>query len=374
MEAKQIPITTILSHINSDVNGSNESPVKETFTALELYNLNISEIPCLVGDIIPVTGIWSIVGSSDTGKSMILRQLALSIAKGSKFLNFNINARYNKVIFISTEDDNIATAKFIRKQSSSTDCLENIRFHFETDNIIEYLNRELTAEPVDLIVIDAWSDVFGQNLNDSALIRQTLIHYKSIATKYDCSIAFLHHTGKRTEKLLPSKNNILSGQGFESKMRLVIELRNDSTDENIKHLCIVKGNYLGKEYKESSFVLELDTVSFLFSNTGQRVSFDQLTENIEPSSKKKVRTQPGDIDNETHIEILRKIFKKTKQMKLGELEPAIANHFMKHCDDGYEFGKERVGKFLSHLMEQELILSEGKDRSPKKFYYMALSD
>lgn len=66
MEAKKIPITAILSHINSDVNGSNESPVKETFTALELYNLNISEIPCLVGDIIPATGIWSIVGSSDT--------------------------------------------------------------------------------------------------------------------------------------------------------------------------------------------------------------------------------------------------------------------------------------------------------------------
>ncbi len=64
-------------------------------------------------------------------------------------------------------------------------------------------------------------------------------------------------------------------QGFEAKMRLVIELRKDMGNPKQRHLCIVKGNYLQSEYKEQSFVLDFDNM--IFSNTGRHTPYDKLT-------------------------------------------------------------------------------------------------
>jgi len=359
----EIPVSSF-----TDLKGIEVEP--QTYTGVDLFKLSSESIPTLIHPLVPQTGVWTIVGSSDTGKSMIFRQLAICIAKGQDFLGFKINSKYGKVIYIASEDDAVSTSYLIKKQGVEICGLENIRFYFETDSIIDYLGLQLTAEPADLIIIDCWSDVFGQNLNDSALIRQTLNLYRTIANKYNCSIGFLHHTGKRTEKLEPSKNNILSGQGFEAKMRLVIELRTDLKDEHIKHLCIVKGNYLGKEYKNSSYVLNFDPETFLFTNTGDRIAFDQLVAPTE-SEKKRKRIQPHEIHNDTHLIILSKVFRNNAELKLGELNPKLSNHYDQYVNDGFTFGKDRVAKFLSHLIEEGLVIKHGKDRSPNCYYSLS---
>lgn len=342
----------------------------ETYTGADLYAMSSQTIPTLIDPIVPSEGLWSLVGSSDTGKSMLLRQLVVDIAQGKDFLNFRINSKYKKAIFIATEDDAVSTSYLLRKQTKDPAGLENIRFHFEVDNIPDYLTKQLELEAVDLVIIDAWSDVFGQNLNDSALIRQTLNKYKSIASKFKCSIGFLHHTGKRTQKLVPSKDNILSGQGFEAKMRLVIELRNDAKDENYRHLCIVKGNYLGREYKNSSYKLEFNPDTFLFTATGERVPFDELAEVYEENGfKKPSLLKPHEINESEHLKILQKIFKNDFKPKLSELQTRIANKY--NTELGTVFGAKRVDAYLDYLLHDlKLIAKEGKDRSPKAYYYL----
>jgi hypothetical protein len=341
-----------------------------TFDGLELVALGSESIPTLIEPIVPSVGVWAIVGSSDTGKSMILRQLAICVAQGTDFLGRKINAVHNRCLFIATEDDSRSTGYILGKQAQTLEGLENIRFHFETDNIPEYIEEQLKEKPVDLIIIDAWSDVFGQNLNDSALIRLTLNVYRSIANKYQCSIGFLHHTGKRTQKLVPSKDNILSGQGFEAKMRLVMELRTDVSDEDYKHLCIVKGNYLGKEYKTSSYKLHLDPDNFLFTDTGERVPFDELAEATENNGAKKPPLLKADeIDDKTHAEILAKVFTDGLKPKLAELSTRISSKYGKA--QGTVFGAKRIESYLDYLInDAKLIAKNGKDRSPKAYYYL----
>lgn len=352
----------------TDVTGMVEG-LKNTFTGEELFNLNADKIPCLIGDIIPKTGVFTIVGASDTGKSMLFRQMGISLVEGSSFLDMPINATHGKVIFVATEDDHIATSYLLRRQSKNPDKLKNIRFHFDTENIPDYIRHELGNELADLVIIDAWSDVFGQNLNDSALIRTTLNEYRSIANTYGVCIGFLHHTGKRTEKLAPSKNNILSGQGFEAKMRLVIELRNDMQDEEYKHFCIVKGNYLGKEFKESSFKLKLDPETFLFSDTGERVPFEELVEAVEGSERKQPLMKAHELDRESHIDVLREVFKGGLKPKLSDLKTRLSNKYSEFT--GTTFGGKRVDQYLDYLQNDlGLIAKEGKDRSPKTFYYL----
>ena len=58
-------------------------------------------------------------------------------------------------------------------------------------------------------------------------------------------------------------------------MRLVIELRKDLNNPNLRHLCIVKGNYLPQSAKESSIVLEMDE-NMVFTATGDRVPLGNL--------------------------------------------------------------------------------------------------
>ena len=98
---------------------------------------------------------------------------------------------------------------------------------------------------------------------------------------------FLHHTGKRTENYEPSKNNTLGAQGFEAKMRLVMELRKDAVQPQYRHLCIVKGNYLPQKMKSESFVLQFSEDDFNFTNTGDRTPFEMLVKSADNADKTK---------------------------------------------------------------------------------------
>ena len=102
--------TKLLNEVNETVNKE-----KDTYTGLELFNLDQKSIPTLVEGIIPKQGIFSIVGASDTGKSMILRQLGICVASNTPFIGFGVNPIHQKVIFIATEDDDLSTSWLLQK-------------------------------------------------------------------------------------------------------------------------------------------------------------------------------------------------------------------------------------------------------------------
>ena len=58
----------------------------------------------------------ALVGESDTGKSSLLRQLALSLVYGdSDFLGFKLKESCRNVIYVSTEDGEMATSVWLNK-------------------------------------------------------------------------------------------------------------------------------------------------------------------------------------------------------------------------------------------------------------------
>jgi hypothetical protein len=150
-----------------------------------------------------------------------------------------------------------------------------LKYLFDTQDLLKKLEGILKEEFHDLIIIDAFADLYSGSMQDTNQVRTYLHDFNQLAQEFNCSVIFLHHTGKRTEDQLPSKNNLLGSQGFEAKMRLVIELRNDSFNDSIRHMCIVKGNYLSKDYKNQSFVLEFNS-EMEFNATDERVAFDRL--------------------------------------------------------------------------------------------------
>lgn len=260
----------------------------------QLLEMDKKELPYLVKPILPKTGLVAIAGSSDTGKSSILRQLAVAIVTGeTSFLGFEVFAEHKRVVYVCTEDDKNSISMLLQKQNPTGltgDQIENLGYIFDTDGLKSKLNRVFEKHKVDCLIVDAFADLYGGDINSTNKVREFLHFYGQIAQKYECLVIFLHHTGKRTELLPPSKNNLLGSQGFEAKMRLVIELRKDLTDSDIRHLCIVKGNYLPEDYKDRSFKLIFDdTMSFSYTN--ERVPFEDLYSNGNSSVSKNILKQ-----------------------------------------------------------------------------------
>lgn len=257
-----------------------DESINDVLTGEQLLNRNIEKIECLVEPIFPKTGLACLAGTSDTGKSMLLRQLALELVGGKDdFLGHKFHATHRSCIFVSTEDNDTETSVLLKKQftGKETSALRNLRFCFHPDNALVKVKQLLEEAPVDLVIIDCFSDCFNGNLNDAIQIRTYLNQFATLAFEYKALFLFLHHTGKRTETLSPNKSNLLGSQGLEAKMRVVIELRSDPNNANLKHLCIVKGNYLPAQLKSESLVLDFDENCLRFENTGTREPLKSIT-------------------------------------------------------------------------------------------------
>lgn len=281
----------------------------EIFLASDLLNRNIKDIPCLLNPLLPKVGLVGFAGSSDTGKSSFLRQLAIAVALGEPtFLGFELKTEHKKAIYVSTEDDENAISFLLSKANQQKllppDRYKGLSFIFDTTNLLEKLDHELSISKRDTIIIDAFTDLYGRSMNDTNQVRTFLNDYNQLAQRYKCLVIFLHHTGKRTEDLLPSKHNLLGSQGFEAKMRTVFELRTDSLEPIKRHLCIVKANYLPKEYKTESYVLIFDD-NLQFSITSERRLFDELKMDSKVIVKEQVKNLHG--EGYTQIEIANKL-------------------------------------------------------------------
>ncbi len=281
-----------------------------------LLNRKIDEIPSLVYPLLPKSGVACLAGSSDTGKSAFLRQLAMTIVAGlAKFLGMKLYITHRRVYYVSTEDDEVATAYLLSRQNQDLkippSSLQGLRFLFDCENIVEELDKRLKVEPADLIVIDCFSDLYLGSMNESNQVRQFLNQYSQLANKYQCLIIFLHHCGKRTENFMPSKHNLLGSQAFEAKMRLVMELRNDIADINYKHLCCVKGNYLSADYKSESIKLKFSN-NLTFEETGERVPFENLVPICSNNEEKYLTVMQLKEDGLTYDEIAQKVGYKDK--------------------------------------------------------------
>jgi len=259
----------------------NEISEKSVYTALELIELGNIEPKFLINPLFPQKGTAVLAGKPDTGKSQFARQLCISVALGEKtFLDFELTPFYNKAIYVATEDDKDVSAYLLNKQFNglNKEVVENLRFIFadtlEQDEILLELDKALTKEPADLVVIDSFGDIFnGTDSNNNIAMRNTVKTFDKIAKKHNCLILFVHHINKSSYKLAPGQEHIQGGSGLVQKIRLALIL--SEGQGNTRYLSIVKGNYCPKEYKTNSLALEFSEDTFLFKNTGQTILLNQ---------------------------------------------------------------------------------------------------
>lgn len=250
------------------------------FTAAELLARPQLDLPMLAEGLIPQTGISILAGASDLGKSAWLRQLAIHIVtREERFCGFSLNPKHHNVLFLASEDDEAATSAMLHKQCRNNTGLENLRFTFNTDDILTTLNNSLSESKADLVVVDCLLDFFGtKNLNQANEVRDFLNPFKRLAAEFETQICFLHHTSKRSDEREPHKANLLGSGALEHAPRLVIELRAGEAPDT-RFLCILKGNFLPPDQKAEAHELRFQDMRF--ASTGRRVPVETVKRSTE---------------------------------------------------------------------------------------------
>lgn len=343
-----------------------ESEEQTIFTLADLLKMEVTELPCLFEPIFLKSGLAVMVGGSDTGKSSLLRQMCMSVATGRDFLGWKYQGKHHRAIYFSSEDDKTITAKVVKSYNKTMqlnpEAAKNLRFVFEIDpgTIAQEVATMLNEEPADLIVIDAFGDAFnGKNINDNTEVRKFYNLFKPIIKQHECLIIFNHHTGKRSDTYAVSKDNSLGSQAIEATPRLAIELRQDPTDPEIKHFCVVKANYLSSEFKRKSYGLKMDN-NFVFAQTGQRLDFSELAKPSKPERKPKT---PKAYSNETHRAFIRSI------MESGELSQRdLLNHI---CAE-YEVSQSYAKNFLAYYEQYKMVDRKEKGGQYNRVMYVSL--
>lgn len=264
---------------------------KSVYNAVELLARGEVEQQYLMEPIFPQKGSAVLAGKPDTGKSQFARQLCIQIALGEKtFIDFELNPIHNKSIYVATEDNEDATRFLINKQFGGLgkQAVENLRFIFadtmNQEEIIKNLNEQLTLEPVDLVVIDSFGDIFqGNDSNNNMAMRNTVKTFDKIGKEHNCLVLFVHHINKAAYRVAPGQEHIQGGAGLVQKVRLAIVL--SEGEGNIRYFTVVKGNYCPKMYKENSLELNFSEESFLFSNTGKLIPTNELGTATESNNK-----------------------------------------------------------------------------------------
>lgn len=332
-------------------------------TAMELLNSPDEETPMVFDNVFPRGVIGAVVGSSEAGKSLFLIQMGMCATSGRDFLKWKNKCKYKSAIIVSTEDGLNEVKKRLKKMNRNLDIplerLSGLRFIDEAENLLSALDSELSRMPADLVVLDAYSDLYtGKTLNDATETRKFLKDYKDLARKFDCLIMFLHHTGKRTDDLSPSKNNVIGSQSIEASMRLVVELRQDKSDPTLKHLCIVKGNYLSFQEKQSSHVLKFDTENLTFEETGDRVSYDDLGLVTSQLTKLPKSRKFDQFTEKEHITFLQ------TYVGTGKTSTQIRDLISAHL----QASDKTARSFIDRYMENQW-LHEVDSKYPKKYAY-----
>lgn len=308
--------------------------------AFEVAQDPVNENTFLIANVLPRSVIGCLTGSSDVGKSIFCRNLTLAIAqKKETFIGQQLNCIHGRVIYLSSEDareDWAQKFQTMQLEGTSLEALKNIEIVFETENINpKVLSLRLQQSPVDLIVVDVFSDFFQGDLNDAIQVRRFMDHYKRLVREFGVTVLFVHHINKKGERQKPNKTNVLGSSAIEASMRCVLQIQSDSENDNERHLFITKGNYLPPSAKKRSHKFRINT----------KLQLETVGEGVEAGFFINARQPISEEARQLVVEM----------QKDGLSSRKIAEKMNKH---GMKIGKTTVNEIMRSCQNSQVAISQ----------------
>jgi hypothetical protein len=225
--------------------------------------------------LIPRTGSCLLVGAPDLGKSQLAKELVIMVASGKmEYMGQALNPKHNRALYLSTEDGEHSVSSSLKKQLNfHTDCnQDNVQFAFYNGEplheLVEMLDTICTETPLDLLIIDAFGDIFsGNDSNNNTQMRKDVKAFDVLLRNHNLAIVFVHHINKAGYKKNPSQELIQGGSGLTQKVRSALFLSKNEQGE--RFFSVAKGNYTPSFYKENKLPVVFDEITLTFHSKGE---------------------------------------------------------------------------------------------------------
>lgn len=259
------------------------------YSASELLaTFNGKETDFLWDNLVPRVGTGLLVGQPDLGKSQLAKELSIMISKGSsEYLGLKLKPIHNHVLYIFTEDQEEGVSSSLHKQLIKHSDLDQSKLSlaFLRDETITELILKIDQfcieTPVDLVVIDAFGDIFsGTDSNNNIQMRRDIKAFDDVVRKHTLSILFVHHINKSGYGKNPSQELIQGGSGLTQKVRYALFLSRNNDGQ--KFLNVAKGNYSSSFYKDNRLPVDFDEDSLTFDVNGE---WQPINDNQEKTKK-----------------------------------------------------------------------------------------
>jgi KaiC/GvpD/RAD55 family RecA-like ATPase len=249
------------------------------FTAHDLLTSDLDEIPYLLEPLIPRAELTALIGPGDVGKSILLRDLAISIVnQEDDYLGYRLHLRAGKVLYVSLEDNKYRLANQIKRTRINLESSLNLKFItmlIEEGDCFDELETAVHGNDYDLVVVDPVSNMIFDEWKDQGALRQALMKFNLLAIEHECAVILMHHITKEASRNAPHANNAVGSQAFVNMARTVMELRRRPSNKEERGLFFIKGNGLDDDFKRAGLLLRMND-NFSYSRLEGEVALSEF--------------------------------------------------------------------------------------------------
>jgi hypothetical protein len=241
------------------------------YNAGMLKKMEFSECDYIIPGILSKDSLIGLVGGSDSGKSLLALQFAVSYVLGKNFLGQKINGG-KKALFCSLEDSPGSISRRFKRLMSGLDRdeVDQVESRLFFSHIKDSLDLEISHHLLEhfdtgLIIIDTFSELAsGKDINSAGEVRKILKPLHQICLSYDVAIVIIHHIGKSSERSgSVNKLGVLGSQSFEAMMRSVFQMK--KLDSKNFQISVIKGNDIVESIKSKGVNLIHSSENLWFS-------------------------------------------------------------------------------------------------------------
>jgi len=367
---------------------------KNTFSYAELHELKDEEQLFLIPELLPSHAVCGFIGEDGIGKTQLCIQLCLHIAmKRRTFLGLPLNPVHNRCLMVATEDSRQRFTKAIIKQAYALNPAHNpkdVLIDFtEGGNFDEIatLHAEiiklLKLNSYDLIVVDAFSDLFGLidgEINNSGHARKLIGILQQICNVYKTTVIFVHHAAKtkivqkkKDGKIFLEKDDSQGAGAITQKPRTVWGLTHDKKSINsdgtvyTNYLHVVKANLMSKLYVTQAIQLQYDTSVLLHTDTGmvdiEMMDLESQENNPDLSAPNARKPHAEEISYDDHLSYVNSAFKDNDHLSRADLVGKLQKIYPGNLGQN-KFNAR--GGYIECLINNGIIINfQGKFRKAK---------
>lgn len=230
-------------------------PKYRIVTAEDILKMELPPVEFAIDPLISTPGLWLVNGSQKAGKTMLAAQAALTMTAGGVFLDRYQTQAATGAMFIEQDDPSgVAALRLILDrtpvQYNRQRFFSIVDAHFQIEpGFIEFLEGEITAKRLGVLVLDSYTAMRGPRSGSSDLVKSESIELgllDALAKRTGCLILVIHHASKGSAALDWSDRSAGTfAMGAHSEGQIFISRFNDLPSSAPERLVQIRGRHVG---------------------------------------------------------------------------------------------------------------------------------